>query len=278
MRIIVTGASGFIGGALCKALSAAGHVPVPASLRSGTAAFEQAQAVVHLAGIAHRAGVDRRELRRVNVDLSERVGRAATAAGARLIYLSSAKVHGDESDAALREDAPIAPQDAYAESKAAAEQALRAVPGLRLVVLRPPLVYGPAVKANFLGLLRVIDRGLPLPFAGISNRRSLLFVGNLTDIILRCLADSAADGRSYVLSDGSAVSTPELCRGLAAALGRRARLFALPEALLALLPGTRPLRCSFEIDDTALRRDLDWHPPFTLEQGLAATSRWYRDR
>jgi len=273
MRTIVTGASGFIGKSLCTALSGAGHQPVAVSLRSEAPRFAGAHAVVHLAGIAHRAGVDAAELHRVNVALTEKVGRAAAEAGALLVFVSSVKVHGEESTAPLTESARIAPGDAYAESKARAEDVLRGIAGLRLAVLRPPLVYGPAVKANFLALMRAVARGIPLPFAGIENRRSLLYAGNLADAIVRC-AERGSTG-AWLVADGPPLSTPELCRRLAAALGRPPRLFPFPVALLELLPGMKRLTRSLEVDDAALRRALDWRPPFSFDQGLRATADGY---
>ncbi len=262
MRTFVTGASGFIGSTLCPALAAAGHDVVPVSVRRGAPRFDGAQAVVHLA--------------RAAALITREVGRNAAAAGAQLVFVSSVKVHGEQSSAPLTERSPIAPRNAYAESKARAEEALGAIAGLRLVVLRPPLVYGPGVKANFLALMRAIDRGLPLPLAGIVNRRSLVYVGNLADAILRCAEAPQAAGRSYLVSDGVPVSTPELCRGIGEALGRSARLFAMPAPLLELLPGARRLTRSLEVDDSALRGELGWRPPVALERGLGATARWYR--
>jgi nucleoside-diphosphate-sugar epimerase len=262
MRTIVTGASGFIGRTLCPALAAGGHEVVPVSVRSDVPRFDGAQAVVHLA--------------RADAAITRKVGREAAAAGAQLVFVSSVKVHGEESSVPLTERSMIAPCDAYAESKARAEEALRAIAGLRLAVLRPPLVYGPGVKGNFLSLMRAIDRGLPLPFSAIVNRRSLVYVGNLADAILRCAEAPQAVGRCYLVCDGAPVSTPELCRKLAAALGRPARLFRLSPALLELLPGARRLTRSLEVDDSALRRELGWHAPFTLEQGLGATADWNR--
>jgi len=278
MRVAVTGASGFIGRTLCGALARSQHGSVALDPRIQKLNLHGADAVVHLAAIAHRRGVDAAELSRVNVDLAARVGEAAAAAGVPLVFMSSVKVHGEESIAPLTESAALAPRDAYAESKARAEQALRVIPGLKLVVLRPPLVYGPGVKANFLALASALARGLPLPFASIANRRSLVYVANLADAILHCMATPQAIGRSYLVCDGAAVSTPELCRKLGGALGRPARLFPFPVAALELLPGARKLTRSLEIDDTALRRDLDWRAPFTLEQGLRATADWYLRR
>src|SRR6185437_9629551 len=124
------------------------------------------------------------------------------------------------------------PQDDYGRAKAEAEAALRSIPGLSLTVLRPPLVYGPGVKANFLALLRALAAGWPLPLAAIENRRSLVYAENLADAARCCLESPVSSGKTFLVSDGGAVSTPELCRSLAAALGQRARLFAFPRALL----------------------------------------------
>jgi nucleoside-diphosphate-sugar epimerase len=265
MKIAVSGASGFIGNALCRSLIASGHDPVAADLRR----LDDARAVVHLAGIAHRRA-SREELQRVNVDLAVSVGRAAAAAGAGLVFISSIKVHGERSDAPLTESSPIRPMDPYAESKARAEEALRSIAGLRLAVLRPPLVYGPGVKANFLALMKAIARRLPLPFASIANRRSLIYVGNLADAIERCLGAAG----TYVVCDGAAVSTPTLCRAIGAALGRRTHLFPFPPILLPF----ETLTGSLEVDDAELRRSLGWAPPFSFEEGLRLTAGWYRNR
>lgn len=254
----MTGAGGFIGRNLVGALGRAGHEVLPA--------LAGAQAVVHLAAIAHRRA-SRDELDEVNVRLAARVGREAAAQGARLVFLSSVKVHGEESRSPFTEHSPLAPQDAYAVSKVRAEDTLGAIPGLRLAVLRPPLVYGPGVKANFLALMRGIARGWPLPLGAIANRRSFIYVGNLADAIVRCLN---AEG-TYLVSDGEPLSTPQLCRELGSALGRPARLLAFPPALIP-----RKLGASLALDDSLIRERLGWRPPFTREQGLAATAAWYR--
>jgi nucleoside-diphosphate-sugar epimerase len=257
MKVHVTGASGFVGRNLVAALARAGHEVLPA--------ISGAQAVVHLAAIAHRHA-SRAELDEVNVRLAARIGREAAAQGARLVFLSSVKVHGEESRAPFTERSPLAPQDPYAVSKVRAEDLLGAIPGLRLAVLRPPLVYGSGVKANFLALMRAIARGWPLPVGSIENRRSLIYVGNLADAIVRCLA---AEG-TYLVSDGAPISTPTLCRELGAALGRQARLVRFPAALLP-----RKLAASLEVDDRTIRERLGWRPPYTRGQGLRAMADWY---
>lgn len=276
--VAVSGASGFVGCALLPALAAAGHRASALPLRGvhevqlapGTAA------VVHLAALAHRRGARAEELHRVNVELAESVGRAAASSGAHMIFMSTVKVHGEESDAPFTERSPLAPGDPYAWSKVRAEDALRRIAGLRLTVLRPPLVYGPGVKANFLALLRAVAQGVPLPLASVANRRSLIFVGNLADAIARCVADAASDGSTYLVSDGEALSTAALCRELGDALGRPARLLPFPPTILGLAPGLRALVRSLEVHDGAIGRELGWRPAFSRRQGLAATAAWFR--
>jgi nucleoside-diphosphate-sugar epimerase len=255
MRVHVTGASGFIGSHLCPALAAAGH-----ELR---ASVEGCDAVVHLANIAHTSASPR-DLHRVNVEGTLAQAQAALAAGARrFVYLSSIKAGK--------------PDDAYGRAKSIAEQGLLGLPGLEAMIMRPPLVYGARVKANFLALLRAVDRGWWLPLASIDNRRSLVYVGNLVDAIVLCLAAPAAS-RVYAVCDGAPVSTPELCRAIGRALGRPARLFPFPSALLRLAPGLARLAESLEVDDRAIRDELGWRPPFTFEEGLRLTAEWYRAR
>jgi nucleoside-diphosphate-sugar epimerase len=264
MRVLVTGLSGFIGSSLGPLLEGRGHEVRGAGreVRVLADAFRGCDAVVHLANIAH-ASARPELLWRVNVEGSARAAELAAANGVRrFVYLSSAKA-----------EAP-APSDRYGAAKLAAEREVARVAartGLEAVVLRPPLVYGPRVRANFLRLLQAIDRGWPLPLAAIENRRSLVYVGNLCDAIGACLEAAAPDGRTYFVSDGAPVSTPELSGEIGAALGRPARL-------LELVPGMTRLTRSAAVDDAPLGRELDWRAPHTLQEGLRATVEWYRSR
>jgi nucleoside-diphosphate-sugar epimerase len=251
MRILVSGLRGFIGSSLGPALAARGH-----EVRSE--GMEGCDAMVHLANIAH-ARATREDLWKVNVEGTARTAESAAKAGVRrFVYLSSVKA---------RE-----PDDDYAHAKVAAEEALRGA-GIETVVLRPPLVYGPRVRGNFLALMNAIARGWPLPLASIRNRRSLVYVGNLCDAIAACLELPAAAGKTFYVSDGEPVSTPALCRAIGAALGRPARLFPFPPALL---PSER-LTGSLVVDDAELRA-LGWGPSFSMGEGLKLTAAWYLNR
>ena len=309
MRILVTGASGFVGTALCRELLARGHtvraavrrlVPpsaVPSQLHQIlvpdiAAEFDRGAlvdgvgTVVHLAAIAHRSNLDDGELRRVNRDAAVRLAEAAAGSVRRFIFLSSVKVHGEDSGSGTyAEDGTLDPQDSYGRSKLEAERALTetaARSGIELVIVRPPLVYGPEVKANFLRLLGWIDSGLPLPFASVRNRRSLIYVGNLVDAIARLAEHPAARG-PFLVGDSESVSTPELVSRIARVLGKPARLLPAPLALLrvaGIIAGRRDeirrLTGNLAIESLRARRLLDWRPPYTLDAGLAQTARWFR--
>ncbi len=250
-----------------------------AAVREWSTLLAGADAVIHLAALAHARGLDDARLRAVNVEASAAIGWAAAKSGVPMLFMSTAKVLGEETTEKPFDDrSPIAPQDAYARAKAEAEAQLRAIAGLRLTVLRPPLVYGPGVRANFLALLRAVARGWPLPLAAIDNRRSLVGVSNLADAVASCLAMTQAEGKTYCVTDGAPMSTPALCRAIASALGREARLFALPPALLEIVPAARKLTRSLVLDDSAIRRELGWAPPRSLDEELRATANWFLSR
>ena len=308
-RILVTGAAGFIGGSLCRGLAERGHRPV-AGLRRPAAPSAAAEglllgditpgrdwsralrgigieAVIHLAQRAH-SSADPAALA-PEPEGAASLARAAARAGARrFVYLSSITAMGSATmpERPFRAGDAPRPQSAYGRSKLATEMALAEAAGeagIELVILRPPLVYGPGVRANFRALLRLVSSGLPLPLAGIDNRRSLIFIDNLVDLIVRAASHAAAPGRVWLARDDTDFSTPQLVRVLAAGLGRQARLFAVPHAVWPRLrnmrrigPAVQRLTLSLLADDAETRVALDWTPSVTAEEGLLRTARAFR--
>jgi len=280
----VLGAGGFIGQALCARLGAAAVAVTRArgTLSAATdwaRVLDGAEAVVHLANRAHApAGTD--AWIDAEAAMAAAVGRAARAAGVRLVYLSSIKVYGETSATPFRADDAPHPADAYGRAKLQSEEAL-AASGASVTIIRPPLVYGPGVKANFLALIRLVDRGLPLPFASIDNRRSFIFLDNLVDLIVAGIAP--AHPGIYLARDDDEPSTPALIRLIATSLARPARLFACPPALLSGVArmlgqsGTAErLLGTLRLDDSATRQALGWRPKISLADGIALTCQWYR--
>lgn len=301
--VLVTGASGFIGRAACAAFVRRGwevhaavrnatHIegarPVLGDLTRGWP-IEGVDAVVHLAGIAHQIHAQNAEpvYHAMNCEATERLARAAVRAGVRrFVFMSSIKVNGERTsiDRPFRAgDTPL-PQDRYAGSKWAAEQALHKIErDLELAIIRPPLVYGPGVRANFLRLVGLVERRLPLPFGAIRNRRSLIHVANLADLIVAAATSPAAAGRTLLAADGEDLSTPQLVSEIAAALGMRARLLSVPVALLRLGgamtgKGAEIARLvdSLAVDANETRQRLGWRPACSVGEGIADTVRWYR--
>lgn len=256
-------------------------------------AFQDVSAVVHLAARVHVMADDAedplREFRRVNLDWTERLARAAALQGIRrFVYLSSIKVNGEQGSRPFTEQNLPNPQDPYGMSKWEAEQALARVSsqtGLEIVVVRSPLVYGPGVGGNVLQLLHIIRRGIPLPLASVHNRRSLIYLGNLVDALACCVKDVRAAGETYLVSDGEDLSTPELIRRLARALGLPARLWPVPLSVLRWIGSVAGKQAmidrllgSLQVDSSKIRKGLDWSPPYSVDQGLAETAAWYSDR
>lgn len=244
-------------------------------------------AVVHIAGLAHAAHVNPEDVHRVNVVGAARLAESSAALGVRsFVLLSTAKVHGNQSTGRpFRDDDIPSPADIYARSKWEGEQAVRrALAGtdVRFTVVRSPLVYGPEVKANFRSLIRLVDRGVPLPFAAIRNERSIVFTENLADLLLECASSPAAKGETFLASEGPPLSTPELIRRIARELGKPARLFGVPPAVLDSLCRitgqsrlAERLLSSFAVDGSRAHRLLNWSPPVSPSAGLRETISWY---
>jgi UDP-N-acetyl-alpha-D-quinovosamine dehydrogenase len=304
-RVVVTGASGFIGSHLVRRLREAG-VPVLAITRHPPSLPPQLDGVEYVARDLERVGSLTDVLRAddIVIHLAARVHamratesaesafhaanvaplrilvRSAVDRGARrLLFVSSAKVFGEGRERPYTRADPLAPQEPYARSKAEAEQVVRdaAPAGLEWTIIRPPFVYGPGGKGNFPRLVSLarLSARIPLPLASIDNRRSIVFVGNLVDLILRAAVDDRARGQVLLPTDASDVSTPELLRAICLASSSRARLFACPPGLLraaARLVGRSAemerLTETLRLDSTHLREELGWTPPFTLEAAL----------
>ncbi|HDR14018.1 MAG TPA: NAD-dependent epimerase/dehydratase family protein [Desulfobacteraceae bacterium] len=241
-------------------------------------------AVVHLAARAHV--LDEKELdpldeyRRVNVQGSLRVAGSAARHGAeRFVFISSIGVNGNRSFRPFKASDPPAPVGPYAVSKHEAETGLNrlcADLGMELVIIRPPLVYGPSAPGNFGRLVKVVRSGLPLPFAAVRNKRSLVALVNLVDLITVCIDHPAAAGRIFPAADGEDISTPSLIRKLARAAGRPARLFPVPPALLTLLgrltgrgADMEKLTGSLEVDISDTCETLGWRPPVSMDRALS---------
>jgi nucleoside-diphosphate-sugar epimerase len=253
------------------------------------AALEGCDVVFHLAARSYTArdgtADPLQENRKVNVSGTERLARRAAASGVqRFVHMSTIKVNGEgtPSGRPFVETDPPAPLDAYGISKWEGEQALHRVAdetGLQVVIVRPPLVYGPGVRDNFAQLMKIVGRRIPMPLGSVRNRRDLVFVGNLADACILCATHPAAAGKTYLVSDGEPVSTPELLRKLAEAMGEPSRVLPFPASMLRLA-GTllgkgaqiQRLFGSLEVDSGRIRRELDWKPPYTLRQGFQATA------
>lgn len=314
-RILITGANGFIGQSLCAAAALRGFqvkgavreacelpdeiVPVIVGEIDGKTNWAEAlrdiDVVIHLAARVHvmqdTATEPLAEFVKVNLHGTETLAYQAARAGVkRLVYVSSIKVNGEQTTDQrpfVESDNPN-PQDDYANSKWQAEQSLRRIAqetGLETVIVRPPLVYGPEVKGNFLSLISAIYKRIPLPLAGIKSARSLIYLGNLVDALLTCAAHPLAAGKTYLVCDDEDISIPMLIQELAIVLDKPARVFGLPKmvlrglgALIGRLGSIDRLVESLRVNDGLIRKELGWRPKFTLHQGLTITSRWYKQR
>ena len=306
-RVLVTGATGFIGQGLLARLKSDGRA-FRAALRFPNAAMEGAvivgeigpdtdwtgaldgvDVVIHLAGRAHVMAGETDALarfQRVNAAGTARLAEQAASSGVRrFVLISSVKAAADSSGVALlTETDPPAPGTPYGVSKLEGERALLDFADrMETVILRPPLVYGPEVKANFRALLRLIDSGAPLPLGSVRNRRSLVALDNLVDAIVTAVDAPGAAGGVFYVTDGAALSTPQLIRALARALNKPARLIPVPPALLSLAAraigkadAADSLLGSLALDDSAFRAKTAWTPPLSQEAAFRDVAAWYR--
>lgn len=299
--VLITGSSGFVGQHLTPELTQQGYSLHPitrANFGDITPASDWSQplahgidTVIHLAARVHlmqdTANDPLAAYRAANTSSTLNLARQAAAAGVRrFIFLSSIKVNGEGRDTPYTEQDTPNPSDPYAISKWEAEQGLleiAAETGLEVVILRPPLIYGPGVKANFLRLMRWVERGIPLPFGSIHNQRSLLYIGNLVDAIRICIEHPAAANQTFLVCDNEPLSTAELIRKLAQASGQTAHLLKIPPRLLRSLLSligrgqeADRLLDSLILDNNKICRTLHWQPPFTADAGIARTVAAYR--
>lgn len=302
MRVLVTGANGFVGRALCPHLVALGHEVVPVVRRQSSIADEVivhgaeswitalkgCDSVIHLAARAHvMRDLERDPLqafRADNADTTIELAKRAVETGVRrFVFMSTIKVNGEETapGCSFSHDDPVDPKDPYAISKWEAEQGLLEMAkstGLEVVIIRPPLVYGPGVKGNFATLIKWVKNGIPLPLGAISNRRSMIALDNLVNFTALCAdiqASPNAKGQVFLVSDGEDVSTAELLRKVAKAYRCNSRLLRVPEGLMCMAARwmgktsiADRLFGSLVIDDSKARQILGWHPPSSMDEQL----------
>jgi nucleoside-diphosphate-sugar epimerase len=309
--VIVTGANGFVGKALCRRLKKEGYGVIgtvrdrefllPQGVTKAVTGdiehfegwrslLEGVEAVFHLAARVHvLSETDKDPLdsfRRINVDGTQKLLRACVANGVqKFIFVSTVKVHGEGRPEAYREDDAYLPSEPYAMSKVEAEREVLTFgdqSDLETVIVRPPLIYGPHVKANFLKLIHLAHRRIPLPLGSVDNRRSLVFLDNLIDFLFHCYSNPNAAGKAFLVSDGDDISTARLYTAISNALGKKSCVFALPVPLLTLLGKLtgrtailKRLCGNLTVDISKAKQVLDWHPPITFDQGIKKTVDWY---
>ena len=310
--ILLTGATGFVGSALMQAFAekpntnvtglcrflpnvAADHLVAMGDLTTAdfTEVLQGKSVVIHVAARAHimrdEVADPLAEYRRVNVDATLRLARQAIEAGAkRFIFISSVGVHGLNSVSPFSEKLAPNPHDPYTVSKLEAEQKLAELvknTSMELVIIRPPLVYGGAAPGNFLSLIKLSSKPIPLPFGMVNNKRSMVYVGNLVDFIIRCVDHPAAANQTFLISDGEDVSLKGLITYIRQALGRAAWLVPVPVVLFKLtgkLTGKMAvvdrLVGDLQVDSSKARNLLGWKPPFTVQQGIEQTVLDFKNR
>lgn len=316
MRIGVTGAYGFIGTSLCDQLIKKNffvHVGIREKRKSALDLCKNLKivemgdmrlkinmsefllkldCVIHCATYVHQIKnsekINNLNYIKKNLDLTRDLAQQAATNGVkRFIFLSSIKVNGEQTIDSLsfKYNDISKPEDAYGRTKWETEQALLEISKqtkLEVVIIRPPLVYGEGVKANFLRLLDLVYKGIPLPFFNINNSRSFIGLDNLVDLIINCIDHPKAAGKTFLVSDGEDISTPELIRKLSKIMGTSTRLFSFPISIFKLMgylvgktPEVNRLIGSLRVNSSHTRKILEWNPPFSLDEGLEKTVRWY---
>lgn len=305
MKLLLTGATGFLGNRIATALHSKPDVNLTAAVRRRTeisaahivevqdldantdwsTALTGQQVVIHAAARAHimkdEVADPLAEYRRVNVDGTLNLARQAATAGVkRFIFISSINVNGEQTPLGrpFTADDIVTPKSFTGISKWEAEQGLQQLAsetGMEVVIIRPPLVYGPGVKGNFASMTKLVAKGLPLPLGAIHNQRSLVAVDNLVDLIITCIDHPAAANQVFLAGDGQDLSTTELLRGVARAMDKPSRLIPVPSSLLMLgaaLLGKKAvaqrLLGSLQVDISKARNLLGWEPPVSVEEGL----------
>lgn len=304
MNILVTGASGFVGHALCahisnhefnsyallrkkqENLNVKKQFIVEDFLKHSDweSILKGMDAVIHTAGLAHVKGRPDKDYYEINTEITKKLALECVKFNVkRFVYISSIHVHASsESSSVLTSESPFNPQTAYGKSKLFAEQSLREIEmnsGLEVVIVRPPLVYGPKVSGNVLTLIKLIQKGIPFPFAKTKNKRSMVFVQNLVDALVLCASHSEAKGNTFLISDDKPLSIEDLIQGLANGMGKPANLFYFPKFLLKLpfkLTGKnehlKKITGSLELDSSPLQKILGWKPLVSVEEGLRETA------
>ncbi len=315
-KVLVTGATGFVGSHLVRHLAEKGYKvrgvsrkevsPFPEmnnyehakiqdvySAEAWQSLLADVDIVVHLIAKTHSSDSgDLKALpdyRHINVDITKALLDASSAAGVkRFIYLSSIKAVGEETpiDKPFTEESPCHPVDSYGISKWEAEELIQKYKErIDTVIFRPPMIYGPGVKGNFLRLLKAVDRGFPLPFGMIENARSMLYVGNLTDAILTCLQSEKAAGQIYHVADSETPSTKEIMVEMGRHMGKKPRLVPVPKVMLRQIgilmdksSEIDKLTRSLTISNQKILRKLGWEPKYSMRTGFEKTCIWFRKK